>query len=506
MNKFIFADSLAIKNQGIKSLKSSEKWPVAEEEFQEFSRYIFRKYEELMFKLDDNLFDIALIDYKFPTTLLQIFHYNYMKNYAHKNNIDILSGGNSQSYLHPDWDEISKQYSLFKPPHNKLIRITRRIIKNTVFNGHLGIHKVIRNLFSSSNFISVGSNSGLKRDYVSKNSIYSDHQDVYDILNFRTDKKELVSRYHQEIMDSLISPYLKILKSHQSMFLDGINISDIESCWSNRLKDMIPAYINILDSNNKNKFLVTDVASIMHRILVVGYQRIGCQVLGFHHGGDFAATILNQMHKSAMSHCKNIVVPTNGIANQYKKKYSCLKLEMRTGTRYYPVNSSKSLYNDKIMTKSKRKIKTVMLIGFPMNCQKKTDERGLFFLPKVHIEYDVSTMLKKWGVSVLYKAHPDRKDEVSGIFTDVVDEVVCDPFESSWERADAFIFTHTSTTTFSFALATDRKVILIDVDTNLVDKELREKLSKRVDCVPATIDSNDTMIQFDEKKLKEYLL
>ena len=179
---------------------------------------------------------------------------------------------------------------------------------------------------------------------------------------------------------------------------------------------------------------------------------------------------------------------------------------MRTGTRYYPVNSSKSLYNDKIMTKSKRKIKTVMLIGFPMNCQKKTDERGLFFLPKVHIEYDVSTMLKKLGVSVLYKAHPDRKDEVSGIFTDVVDEVVCDPFESSWERADAFIFTHTSTTTFSFALATDRKVILIDVDTNLVDKELREKLSKRVDCVPATIDSNDTMIQFDEKKLKEYLL
>ena len=69
-------------------------------------------------------------------------------------------------------------------------------------------------------------------------------------------------------------------------------------------------------------YLVTEVANIMHRVLIIGYQRIGCQVFGFHHGDDFAATILAQIHKGSMTHCKDIIVPTQGIANQYKKTYS----------------------------------------------------------------------------------------------------------------------------------------------------------------------------------------
>ena len=69
-----------------------------------------------------------------------------------------------------------------------------------------------------------------------------------------------------------------------------------------------------------------------------------------------------------------------------------------------------------------------------------------------------------------------------------------------------YLFSHTSTTTFAYALSTDRKIVLIDIDTNLVDKKLRKELGKRVDYVPATIDSGSTLIRFDEKKLKDFLL
>jgi len=342
---------------------------------------------------------------------------------------------------------------------------------------------------------------------VLKEEIYCDHQEAYDLLNFYTDKEELANKYHQELMDKLVSPYLKKLKFHKTMFLDGINISDIELCWSGRIKEIIPAYINILNSNSDKNFLVTEASSLMNRILIIGYQRIGCKVFGFHHGGDFVASIINQAHKNAMSHCQNLIVPTKGIADQYRKTYSCLELEAKIGTKYYPVEKSTRLFfNDKKTLRHKKNIKTVMLMGFPMSCQRRVGESGLFFLSKIDIEFNILTMLKESGLNVLYKAHPDRKDEVDGFFNSVANEVVYDKFENSWERADAFIFTYTSTTTFPFALTTDRKVVLIDVDANLVDKELREELGKRVDYVPATIKSDGNLIQFDEASLKRCLL
>jgi len=507
VNKFIFSDILAIKNKGVEYLEKSEIWPVSEEEFQGLSVYMYQQYEKLMFELEDNLFDIALIDYKFPALLLQIFHYNYMKNYAQTNNIDILYGGNSQSYLYPNWHKIGRQYSLLKPCNNKLIRIIRRITKNIIFNKHLGFYELICNLLSGSGFVSIGSSSSLKQDFVLKKEIYCDHQDAYDLLDFDVDKKELVESYHQDIMDRLISPYLETIKSQYPLFLDGISISDIKSCWGNRFREMIPAYVNILNSGSKKNFLVTDVATIMNRMLVIGHQRIGREVFGFHHGGDFAATIINQIHKGAMTHCKNLVVPTAGIANHYKKTYAHLKLEVKVGTNYYSVkNFSKLLFNDKATLRSKKRIKTVMLMGFPMSCQRRIGERGLFFVQKINIEYDILTMLRKLGLNVLYKAHPDRKNEVDGLFDNIADKVIYDAFENSWKEADAFIFTYTSTTTFAFALETNRRVVLIDVDTNIVDKGLRQELGKRVDYVPATITDSNNLIKFDKRKLKECLL
>ncbi|MBT4764893.1 hypothetical protein HOO14_07845 [bacterium] len=506
INKYIVADVSVIRDQGINHFRGSENWPVAEEEYQEFSKYMYQQYEDLMFELKGDLFDIALIDYKFQGSLLKIFHYNYMKNYAHKSNIDILFGVDSQDYLNPDWNKLGKQYSLFSPYYSKLTRVIRRVVKNVVFNRHLPIHKVIYSFFSSKNYIFFGSNSGLAREYVVKNKICCDYQDVYDVLSFDTNKESLVNQHCQDIMNKLISPYLEKLKANQPMFLDGIDIRDIKLCWGNRFKEMTYAYVNILDSDSGNKFLVTEVASAMHRVASIGYQRIGCKVLGFHHGGDFAATILSQMHKGSMTHCKNIIVPTQGIADQYKKVYSCLELEKRTGTKYYSVSPSKLLYNSQSISKSKKKIKSVMLIGFPMNCDKKTDERGLFFVQKINIEYDILTMLRKLGLNVLYKAHPDRKNEVYGLFDNIADKVIYDAFENSWKEADAFIFTYTSTTTFAFALETNRRVVLIDVDTNIVDKGLRQELGKRVDYVPATITDSNNLIKFDKRKLKECLL
>ena len=166
---------------------------------------------------------------------------------------------------------------------------------------------------------------------------------------------------------------------------------------------------------------------------------------------------------------------------------------------------SSSLISFKRIPESNKKIKTVMLMGFPMSCQRRVGEKGLFFLSKISTEYEILVFLKKIGLNVLYKAHPDRREEVEGVFDKVADRVIYDTFEKSWEMADAFIFTYTSTTTFAYALETDRKIILVDVDTNKTDKELRKKLGEIVDYVPATIANDSIRVKFDKEKLSEVL-
>ena len=143
INKFIIADISVIRDKGIGFLKGSENWPVAEEEYQEFSKYMYQQYESLMFELEGSLFDLALIDYKFQGALLKIFHYNYMKNYAQKHNIEILYGSDSQNYLKPDWKEIGKSYSSLTSCHSKLTRVVRRVIKNIIFNNKNPQQKLI---------------------------------------------------------------------------------------------------------------------------------------------------------------------------------------------------------------------------------------------------------------------------------------------------------------------------------------------------------------------------
>jgi len=135
MNRKILCDMSSIKENGIESFCENYYWPVSNKEFKIFSEFIHNTYVDLILDIkDDSLFDIALIELSFVHNLLQIFHYNYIKEFSMNSDMDLLYGKETKELLHPNWPDLSRLYSNPKHPFGKIKRLVRRVVKNIIFN------------------------------------------------------------------------------------------------------------------------------------------------------------------------------------------------------------------------------------------------------------------------------------------------------------------------------------------------------------------------------------
>ncbi len=287
--------------------------------------------------------------------------------------------------------------------------------------------------------------------------------------------------------------------SHNSFFVKNMDFDKIKEVWSSRIFDAYSLYFNIRLYKTPSSLLVTEVSKPMHKLITVAYQSKGCKVYCFHHGNDFIATIKKRQNCSNILHCNNFVLPTDGIEKRYKEHISNIKCIKKKRTKFTSVNSREmyDLYLRNIGNVPKTAIDTVMIMGLPSNCNRSFGERGQFFYQQVDLVYRLILLLKSKNKKVLYKVHPERVNEIDGVFDTIVDEVVTDPFESVWGRSDLLIFTYTSTTTFGYALTTNLPIILLDTSSDLRDQDYMKLLDKRIERVHAKI-NYDTRITFNE--------
>ena len=117
-----------------------------------------------------------------------------------------------------------------------------------------------------------------------------------------------------------------------------------------------------------------------------------------------------------------------------------------------------------------------MIIGYPMTQYRPMEEVGFFFYIRLQFEFRLILALKNKGFRVLYKAHPDRLDEISGFFEKIVDEFMVDPFEKVWNQADALVYGLTSTSTFGYGLCTNLPITLIKLDGTLWNPKQKKYL------------------------------
>jgi len=496
----IIGDVQELNNIGADDyLSDNYDWPVSDKEFKDFVKYTHYEYLKIINSINDkDLYNIAIVELSFIAKLQQILHCNYVKNYSIDNNIDLITSEFSREFYYPDWNLISKYYSSLESTFSRPKKLIRRFVKNIIFNKHMSILSFIKFFFHGSEVVGIGSNSQLKQELIIKKNFFCDHVDSVDLYSNIT--FDIYDKFTDSLDDKVIMPFINRLKASNKKFINSIDLTLIRNAWKSRFFDATCIYFNIKNNNCKPVLLVAEMSKPLHKLITVAYQQNGCKVYCFHHGHDAAVKIHSIGHDITSMHCLNYVAPSHGIIYKYKKVYPHLK------TKYFSTESNWYKHQlHKNVCKTNNKINSVMLIGFPFNAIRYVDGSSGFFYSRVDLEIRLIKFLKNNGFKVVYKLHPDRMSEAAGLYDHLVDELISTPFEKTVCSADCFLFTHSSSTTFGYALTTNKPVLLLDINLINEDTDSYELLKKRVDMVPSYVDKS-TRIFYDEDILLKKLL
>jgi hypothetical protein len=255
--------------------------------------------------------------------------------------------------------------------------------------------------------------------------------------------------------------------------------------------------VNVFRKFKPKKLLATGLGLPIHREFCASWRYAGGDVVGFVHGNNYFRdcspvdihflTLVNHYVTTSAGH-KDILQNT--------------AKDCSFGLRIGSIAFTKSSYNKRLFTEIQRKkpvnkIKRIMLVGFPM--------AGYYYylLPagyahtQLNLELRLVKILRSRGYYVIYKPHPMTINLVEGIFERYVDKVLNERFEEVYDTADCIIFGNFATTTFGYALLTNKPIVLIEVKGNYWYPRALELIKKRCTVVEAEI--VDGTIVYDEK-------
>ena len=482
--KIIFLDVQSIQKRSLKSFLNSKAWPVSETIFWKLANFIFEEYIKELKKLDQRSYKIALIELRFISLLINILHYNYVKNYSKENNYKCIYDKSSEQFFNPDWEQISKAYQNYEYPYNKLQRIFRKLVKLIYFNSHLSFKDIIKGVFSKKENLSFGSFDKIKQDFIKKNNKFFLHVEWIDFLNkvdFKNKKLTPNKKLEIRIINNILAKVSR--SSTLRLFVKGLDLKKINLASQKRLESISIIYEHLLYLKAPKQVIFTESPNPFHKILSSVYISKGSKVINFSHGNDFGLVSQKWTQTYFYAQTSNYVLENSNICNIIKKSSYKLPLVKMEKTSFLSANSNIGLKRNSI-TYSKiinKKIKKVMLIGFPMNSLRYTDDAYCFFHYKLKLEVHILKNLKYLGYYTIYKTHPDRVREIGSIMNNLVDECNSNTFESVWQETDALIFTYCTTTTFGYAITTPLPIVLVNIKSTKWNLQRKKQIRKRVE-------------------------
>jgi hypothetical protein len=296
----------------------------------------------------------------------------------------------------------------------------------------------------------------------------------------------------------------KVIKRYDCLNKDKVFfIDEIDEIFQ-KSNDYLLKNLKFIKKHKLGTLLAIGLGSPLHRALVSAWRLSGQKVIGFSHGNSYATPFNNSLiEHDGLSIASEVIALSKGqkmilqkMIDIYPYKLKMAKMSVINNSHY------KKLFNQLQKTNKVRKIKKVMLIGFPMNSFMYPSIPSNHSFSNLKLELDIVKCLKAYGYEVVYKAHPDRLNEISRVFDGRVDEILTDPFEEVYDSVDCVIFGHSSTTTFGFSLLTNKPMVLITTKDISWYSDTKILLEKRCRIINAEVNDNDEII-FDESKLKQ---
>ena len=492
--RIIYLDLGAINKDGKKNFLNSESWPVKEKYFWKFIDFIFENYYNSLKKLNGRDFHIGVIEVAFLNNLIQVLHINYVKEYAKKNKIKILNTKISQIFFKPDWNNIANFYKIHSYPYNKFNRFLRKIFKAIYFNRHLPLYKIIIGIFSKNKNISLGSFDNIKKDYIFKTNNFYNHIAWVDLLNknwqSKFDNKKVMKQVNS-FSKIILQPMLLNIKKNKftKEFAKSLDFNKIQKAWEVRIKDLYILQEVFCPSESVKELLITECGKPFHKLIAASYKEKKTIVTNFSHGNDPSFVDQRWTHNYLISVCNRYAFESHSIKKSFNRIRKNFILDFKENIKYLSIDSP--IYNRlKNHTNLIKNNNNVMLMGYPMNSKRYVDDVYHFFHYKLKLEIHLLNELKKTSNNIIYKAHPDRINELGNIMKQDSVNIISEKFENVWKQAGVLIFTYVTTTTFGFAIQLPVPIILIAPESTKWIKERKKILEKRVVLISNSDENN----------------
>lgn len=503
-NNTFATDIFCVRQIGLTKWLKDFHWPVSSELFREINDVIIQSVESLYSQLSDDELDIVLSD-GFIFIINQFAHASIVNQYCKKNNYQLLIGKSSKDYFDPNWDALAHSHHVLMEG-SSLKFLLRSLAKNFVFNASVPTLKKNSGFFNW-NTVGLGSNSWLKQEYIKNNDVFVHNTFLPLLLKGFEDRhrSSLAKRFHS-LLEAFVENICFRLAQQFHAVLDA---KIFLRCWVERLSLLNSIYNYLLSNrNHADTLLVTEPTKPMHKIIASSWRRQGKKTVGFHHGHFMGEMYLPSNIYNEQPVYTDFVLPGTSCAHSYMENYKKTVISEKRQTCFSSVKTDYylNLWSQMQKNSSTEKISKVMIMGYPMDAHRYLHLPGCFFAFQLDLEIRLIQFLQNNNFEVYYKIHPERMDPLHDILKDLKVNIVSKPFEETWNLADALLVKYSASTTFAFALCTNKPIFMLDYEKTLWNPSFYKSLAKRCIMIPSCFNEKNR-IEFDSdyllKKLSE---
>ena len=265
----------------------------------------------------------------------------------------------------------------------------------------------------------------------------------------------------------------------------------------------IEQYYTYLSKIDKSEFFIPSLGHIQYRAFSIAAKLAGHTTIGSTHGNSIGMLDVLLHAIIDLSFIDKYLVVTDSVAKNYKKltnKYLG-KINNPTivsvDTDYYRV-----LFNKHKSLESLHEVKNIMVVEYPLT---PTRHNVYSFWPyQLKLMLRIGKFISNQGINSIMKRHPDRLNESDGLYDEYYTKQLIEPFEDVFGQAEAYFFMNISSTTFGFAMTTNRPIFIFSIWLEEVWEHMIPSIVKRCIVIPSWIDENG-ILQYNEKYFKEKL-
>ena len=480
----LFFQADLIDSSTISSFFNDDLWPVTETEYKILADSLINNYLELIEDVDAEVADILAADSRYLITIINTIHYNISNNRSRKKSTPDSNLSNevfSIEALTSSKELVNLQYNWGK---------TAKGLARTIFTTIRKRSELGTNIFplqGRDTLLAIGfPDDPLRCEYLAQRD---SHVIWCDDLPFYLAGQAGESTRLGATLDDVVGRLIGIVSKFPVEFTDGIDFDLLRHHWNWRLNRLMNIYRHAQKylKNSIDELHVFGTGNILRKTCALSWIREGIPTFAYNHGNDIGFSIQKNTFLLEERLWPSIISPTPAIVNNKLDNYYNIGHSRQFPQCKY-ISANVDYYEALVDAHNKcgfsRRKQRILLMGYPMTNARMLDGVGEFFYYRMPLELSIIRDIIGQGYRVSYKMHPGRVIPFRGILENMGVTVITEPFEYLHQEYDQYIFTTSSSTTFGFAITTNRPIILLLHGKDRINQNVVKNIRSRINIVP----------------------